>query len=187
MRPDNAEFGITIDFEKGVSDPVKVFFAMAELLAATKEIDRLLFGAIDPALRPDMILEDVEAASITSWVRNKVVAIDDQALKQFDIKQQVGKYAVKAKYKILEYLDEKVSEEERERLRVLREDIYQLAAEERVRHLPLPDRITLADLVKPMDKIQDAKKLLGVGDQVKFLSGGITHFGPRADPAYSGS
>lgn len=176
MKPNDAEFGITIDFERGSSDPVKVFDAMTKLLGGFKDIDRLILGATDPDLEPIMVLEDVEAASITSWVRNKVKAIDDVALKEFDVKQQVGKYAVKAKYRILKYLDQKVVEEEGVRLETLKEDLYKLATENpTARQLPLPNRIPLEDLTKPMDKIQEAKKLIGKNDRIIFKTEHSSH------------
>jgi len=176
MKPDNAEFGITIDFERGTSDPVAVFTAMTKLLSGFKNVDKLILGATDPDLEPIMVLEDVEAASITSWVRNKVEAIDDMALKEFDIKQQVGKYAVKAKYRILRYLDQRVDHEEGARLEALREDLYKLATENpTARTLPLPNRIPLEDLAKPLDEIQDAKKLMGQNDRIIFKTEHDSH------------
>lgn len=176
MKPSDADYGVTIDFERGTSDPVRVFEAMVKALGGFRDIDRLVLGAADPDLTPIMVLEDVEAASITSWVKNKVSAIDDMALKEFDIKQQVGKYAVKAKYRILKYLDERLVKEEVARLETLRDDLYKLATENPTeRKLPLPSRIPLEDLTKPLDKIQDAKRLLGPSDRMIFKDESGTH------------
>ncbi|MEE4012083.1 hypothetical protein V1T76_08485 [Roseibium sp. FZY0029] len=176
MKPADADYGVTIDFERGTSDPVRVFEAMVKALGGFRDIDRLVLGAADPDLTPIMVLEDVEAASITSWVKNKVSAIDDMALKEFDLKQQVGKYAVKAKYLILKYLDERLVKEEAARLETLRDDLYKLSTENPTeRKLPLPSRILLEDLTKPLDKIQDAKRLLGPSDRMIFKDEGGTH------------
>jgi len=65
MKPADADFGVTIDFEKGVSDPVKVFESMAMMLGGLRKIDEVVIGAVDDDLLPTMVLEDVEAASIT--------------------------------------------------------------------------------------------------------------------------
>ncbi|MEL6735863.1 MAG: hypothetical protein AAFO98_08300, partial [Pseudomonadota bacterium] len=70
VKPQDADYGVTIDFDRGTSDPVRVFEAMVKALSGFKEIDRLVLGAIDPDYTPTMVLEDVEAASITSWVKN---------------------------------------------------------------------------------------------------------------------
>jgi hypothetical protein len=175
MRPDEPTFGITIDFQRGEADPVYVFYSMTEILSAVKALDKILIGAVDPELEPTLVLEDVEASSITSWVKNKIVAIDDAALKEFDFKQQIGKYAVMAKYKIIEYLDKREIKEERERLDALRNDLFKLASETKVRRLGLPDAIPLDQLVRPMDKIQDAKRQLPSGSMLIFRSADGEH------------
>ncbi len=176
MKPADADYGVTIDFERGTSDPVRVFEAMVKALAGFKDLDRLVLGAADPELTPVLVLEDVEAASITSWVKNKVAAIDDVALKEFDVKQQIGKYAVKAKYRVMRYLDERLVKEEAARLETLREDLFKLASENpAARTLALPNRIPLEDLARPLDKIQDAKKLLGPTDRMIFKDEDNSH------------
>jgi hypothetical protein len=123
-------------------------------------------GAVDPHVEPIMVLEDVEANSITAWLRNSLRQIDDQALKDFDWRKQVGKYVVKCKYIVLEYLDQKEVKNEGERLRQLQGDLEKLAREPQFRHLPLPMAIPLADLVVPLDRIQDAKSLLEKADRL---------------------
>lgn len=170
MRPKDADIGLTIDFDRGVSNPINVFSAMTEMLSAFHRFDELLLNAVDPKLRPMMVLEEVEAESITSWIRNKIEKIDDQALKEFDIKQQVGVYAVKAKYRIIEYLDERHERNERERLNQLQKDLYVLARENEIGAFPLPGQIPLRQLIPPMDQFQAAKKLLGPHDRVLIKS-----------------
>jgi hypothetical protein len=170
MRPDDADIGIKIDFERGSSDPVRVFTAMTEMLSAFDTFDALLFHAVDPQLRPAMVLEDVESGSMTSWVRNKLEQIDDGALKEFSIKQQLGSYAVKAKYRIMEYLDQKAVVDEAKRLAQLQEDLHKLAQQNAQGPFPLPDRIPLKQLAAPMDQFQGAKRLLGPNDTATIKS-----------------
>lgn len=170
MRPDDADIGIKISFDRGASDPVKVFSAMTDMLSAFRTFDELLYNAVDPSLQPIMVLEDVEAASMTSWIRNKLNKIDDGALKEFSIKQQIGSYAVKAKYRIIQYLDEHAKKEERDRLAQLQGDLYKLAQEHATGTFPLPDRIPLKQLAAPMDQFQAAKQKLGKGEAVTIRS-----------------
>lgn len=170
MRPGDAEFGITIEYVRGESSPLDVFAAMTELLEATSEIDRLFVGSIEPQVEPVLILEDVQAESVTVWVRNKIAAIDDTALREFDPKQQVGKYAVKAKYRVLRYLDEQVEKQERQRLEKLRDDLVQIAGEAGATLIPHAAPIPLPALTKPMDRIQKAKETLGSQDRVTVRS-----------------
>lgn len=170
MRPRDAEFGITIDYVRGESSPLDVFSAMTELLEATSEIDRLFVGSIEPQVEPVLILQDVQSESVTAWVRNALEAVDDTALKEFDAKQQVGKYAVKAKYRILRYLDERDEKHERQRLQKLQDDLMQLAGEAGTTLIPSAAPIPLPALAKPMDRIQKAKETLGPQDRVTVRS-----------------
>lgn len=175
MMPDDADFGITIDFKRGESDPVKVFEAMADIFTAFGQLDRLTLGAVDPSIQPVMVLEDVEAASITGWVKSKIESIDDQALKEFDLKQQFGKYAVKAKYRVLEYLDKREQVLQRRRLEQLQSDLRLLAEQSGIPTRYFDQSIPLRDLVVPLDSIQAAKKLLGHGERLVIRSDGAEY------------
>ena len=166
MKPADADFGVTVDFRKGEADPVKIFEAISELLEGFREFDRVAIGALDSRIEPIMVLEDVEASSITAWVRNKLRQVDDEALKDFDWKKQIGAYAVKAKYIVIEYLDKQEEKNERERLSQLRDDLQKLTKEPQFRHLPLPGPVPLEDLAVPLDRIQEAKQLLSPADRL---------------------
>jgi hypothetical protein len=170
-----SDFGVTIDFAKGKSDPVKVFDALAQMLEGLRTFDDAIIGSIDPHLETTMVLQEVEANSITAWVRNRLRQVDDDALKEFDWKQQVGAYAVKAKYIALDYLDKKAAENENARLEQLRDDLMKIAQDASLRHPPLPATIDLKALATPLDQIQDAKKLLSKRDRVIVKSEGRHH------------
>jgi hypothetical protein len=168
MRPADADFGVTIDFTRGESDPVRVFGAMTDLLSSFSEIDRVLIGAIEPDAEPITVIEDVEAESLTAWLRNKLGKIDDQALKEFDLKKQIGSYAVKAKYRIIRYLDERVKKEEQQRLSQLRSDLEALAAP--LAGQLVPPHVDMKALLPPMNEIQRAKSRLTQGEKVTIKS-----------------
>ena len=170
MKPEDADFGVTIDFQRGVSDPVKIFESMAMMLGAFKELDRVLIGAVDPEAIPTMVLEDVEAASITSWVRTALGKVDDDALKSLDIKKQIGSYAVKAKYKVMKFLDEKETLRKKQELQDLVNNLNTLGVDMPNRVQLFHKQIEAEDLLGPMDQLQDAKKLLGVKDKVYLKS-----------------
>lgn len=168
MRPADAEFGVTIDFVRGESDPVQVFTAMAEMLSAFSEMDRILIGAVAPDAAPITVIEDVEAASITTWIKNKLEKVDDQAIKEFDLKQQIGVYAVKAKYRVLRFLNEREQKEKTQRLQQLQEDLTELAAQSATQLLPPPVNVTA--LIPSMNQVQAAKARLRNGERVTIKS-----------------
>ncbi|MEH3117132.1 MAG: hypothetical protein PGN25_05850 [Methylorubrum populi] len=170
MKPADADLGVTIDFAKGVANPTRVFHALVTVLEGFEALDRLLIGALDPEIQPLMVLEDVEAASITAWTRSKLRQLDDEILKSGDWKKGAGAALVKAKYRTLEYLDARADQQEAKRLVQLRDDLQRIVGEIDVRHLPRPATIELEALVKPLDQIQDAKRELGPQDRLLLKS-----------------
>ncbi len=170
MRPPEVEIGVTVDFNKGESNPARVFHAITLILEGLEELDKIIVAAIDPDLRSSMILEDVESASITAWTKSKINQIDDEVLKSGDWKKAVGAVLLKAKYRAMKYLDEKESKEESKRLLGLRNDLQKLVESAPVRHIAIPAKIELAELVKPLDRIQEGKANLSAGDRLIFKS-----------------
>jgi len=168
MRPEHAEFGVTIDFIRGRSDPVQVFAAMTDLLAGFAGMDRALIGAIAPGAEPVTVIEDVEAASITAWIKSRLEKVEDDALKSLDWKKQVGVYLVKAKYRVIEFLDDRLKAEKQERLKQLRNDLGELAQE--VAPAMFAPEIDPSLLLEAMNKVQAAKGMLTHGERVTIRS-----------------
>lgn len=131
--PPRADFAFEIDFQKGVGPASRVFAATHEFIKACESLDSELVQSIDSSIETVLILEDIQQGSIRRWLRNALTAVDDDALKSLDWKQQVGKYLVKAKYLTLEFLD---GTEGQRSLPDLRRKIQNAAAETDVRHLP---------------------------------------------------
>lgn len=170
MKPPTADFGVTIDFSRGEADPVRVFQSLARILDGFRRLDALMIGALDPDLKTALVLEDVEAGSITAWARNVLRRVDDEALRDIDWRKQVGTYLVKAKHCALEYLDQREQENEKARLVQLRADLQKLASEPDFRFLPRPTQIELPKLAVALDPIQEAKGLLGGADRLVVRS-----------------
>lgn len=168
MRPADADFGVTIDYVRGRSDPVQVFSAMADMLRGFAEVDRVLVGAVAPDTVPMTVIEDVEAASITTWLKNVLKKTDDQAIKEFDIKQQIGAQLVKAKYRVLEFLDKQEEKERRERQETLRRDLEAIGASANLQLVP--PTIDLKALEPAMNNIQQGKARLTQGETVTVQS-----------------
>lgn len=166
MKPVDADFGLTIDFEKGKSDPVKVFESMVKMLNSFRQIDQILTGAVAPEATPIMVLEDIEAASITSWIKTTLNRIDDQAIKEFDPKQVVGALLVKAKHAVIIYLDKRIENEKRESLESLADNLTKLGLDIPRTTVLLPSAIQAKDLVAPLNQIQEAKAILGPNERM---------------------
>lgn len=147
----DADFAFYIDFAKGEGSPSRIFRATSEFIRACERLDHELVRSVDSSIQAVLVLEDVEASSLKTWLRTTLRATDDQALKDLDWKPLIAKYLA------LTWVDE---EGDRPRsLQDLREGIRKLAAETDVRQLPdyaPPSPDALIDAVQGFQNVKDA-------------------------------
>lgn len=169
----NDIFEIKIDFETGSGSPGKVFKSMSKLIDAMQSLDGHLIGAYDNSLDVSLLLEDVQSGSIKSILRNVVEGTPEEALKSGDWKQVLGHYLVQAKYKVLEWLDDRTEISHREDIRPLEEEIKKLAEETDLRHLPAYTVPSAEVLLSDINEIQGSLTDLEENDVVTYrYSGG---------------
>lgn len=126
--------------------------------------------SIDANIEPIMLLEDVEAGSLKIWLRNVLKATDDQALKEVDWKPQVGRYLVRAKYLVLDFVNQRIEVSDANRLAQLRQDLVKLAEETDVRHLPGYAPASASDLITSVTDFSTAKSRLLKRDSIRLIS-----------------
>lgn len=164
--PPPADFAFEVDFQRGVGPASRVFAATHEFIRACENLDAELVQSIDSNIETVLVLEDIEAGSIKTWLRSMLTATNDEALKTLDWRPQVGKYLVKAKYAVLRWTDD----EGTRNLPALREEIRKIAAETDVRHLPdyaPPSPRALIDAVRDFQSVKDN---LVEGDRARFIA-----------------
>lgn len=165
--PPQADFAFEIDFKRGAGPASRVFAATHEFIKACETLDSELVQSIDSSIETVLVLEDIQEGSIRTWLRNALTAVDDDALKTLDWKPQVGKYLVRAKYIMVEFLD---TETDRPSLPDLRARIQQAAADTDVRHLPDYSPPSPTALVQALRQFQEVKDHLVEGDNARLLS-----------------
>lgn len=166
-EPPSADFGFEIDFQRGVGPASRVFTATHDFIRACEALDDELVKSIDHSIETVLILEDIESGSIKTWLRNALVATEDDALKTLDWKPLVGKYLVRAKYAVIRWIDDDTAPRS---LPALSREIQQIAAETDVRHLPDYSAPSPAALVAAVRDFQAVKERLLPGDKAKLLS-----------------
>jgi hypothetical protein len=172
MPPADADFSFRIVFEKGAGDPRRIFDAASELIDGFEELDEAITGSVDAKIRPIMVLEDIEAGSIRVWLSSFLKKIDDQGLKEGELKKAIGPALVDAKYAAIAFLD-KNQDDAKKGADELRETLRGLAVKSDIRKLGDYAPIHEAKLVAALDSFQDAKRLLGPKD--KLLLEAPTH------------
>jgi hypothetical protein len=173
----NADFAIVIDFVPDSPDPARVFRSLTQLINTFEKLDRELVRSIDVNIEPVMLLEDVEAGSLKSWMRSALSSVDDTGLKDLDWKKIVGSYLVKAKYLVIDSLHDE-TEITKEQISGLQRQLLQAAKSTGVKRIPAyiaPSRAILAqsiaDITTSLVAFQDGDKAVFVtrdGDQVEF-------------------
>ena len=82
--PPKADFAFYVDFKRGEGSASRVFSATHDFIRACESLDGELLSSIDSNIETVMVLEDIEAGSLKTWLRNSLRAADDQALKDLD-------------------------------------------------------------------------------------------------------
>ena len=167
--PKNADFAIYIDFQKDAANPQRIFQTADALIRAFQKLDKSLCSTIDSRISPIMMLEEVETGSLKIWLKNALEAADDQALKELDWKPLVGKYLVKAKYLIIDFLNKGQKNENKEGLLELSKKIKEIAQETDVRHLPDYRAPNILELSESIREISAAKVFLDKQDKLQYI------------------
>ncbi len=165
-----SDFCIEIDFDRNLPNPERVFNAMAGLISSLKETDKILINSISSKIEPVMMLENIESGSIKTWLRQVLIETDDDALKNVDWKKQIGKYLVKGKYILLDFLDGKTTITDRKEIEGLQNNLTQLAEDTGVNEFPIYVKPNAVKLLKNMSEISDSVKVLGKTDTAKYIS-----------------
>jgi hypothetical protein len=165
MPPPDADFSFRIAFKKGQGNPRRIFDAASELIDGFSRLDEAIAGSVDVKLQPLMVLEDIKAGSIRVFLSSLLKKIDDEGLRQGEIKKAIGPALVDAKYAAIGWLDKDQASASSGAIE-LRETLRQLAATSDLRHLGDYAPIHEGKLIAALDSIQNAKRLLGPKDKL---------------------
>ena len=163
--PPQADFAFFIDFKKDAAPASRIFSATHDFIKICESLDRELIASIDSNIEPVLMLEDIEASSLKTWVRTALTATNDQALKELDWKVVVGKYLVDAKYLILQWAEK--NDGKQDPLPVINE-IRELASQTDVRHIPDYKPVSPIALINATKGIEKVKDNLVEGDLASF-------------------
>lgn len=123
MPPPNADFSFRISFKKGQGNPRRIFDAAGDLIDGFALLDEAIAGSVDVKLQPLMVLEDIKAGSIRVFLSSLLKKINDEGLRQGEIKKAIGPALVDAKYAVIGWLDK-----DQDRQRAARSNCAKLSA-----------------------------------------------------------
>ena len=169
------DFVFCVDFKKGEGSASRVFLATHEFIRACERLDRELASSIDVNIETVLVLEDVEASSLKTYLRTALHATDDQALKSLNWKPIVGNYLVRAKYLVLQWIED---DDPPGKLPELVVKINEQASNTDVRNIPYYSPVNteaVIDAAKDFDRVKDH---LAAGDEASMIVSAeeIAHF-----------
>jgi hypothetical protein len=166
----SVDFGIRIEFDRDSPDPARVFRAMSGMIDSFQNLDRTLVNSIDVSIEPVLMLEDIEARSLITWLRAALSSIDDEALKSGDWKKIVGSYLARAKFVILRFLEDKEKLPSRDEIERLQGELAVAAQETGVKWIPAYIPVPLPRLLANIQSVNEAVSQLGQKDKATFMS-----------------
>ena len=180
LLPDG-DFSFYIDFKKGEGSASRVFAATQAFIEACERLDAALIRSIHSDIETIVVLEDIEAASLKTVLRNILNIADDTALKSGNWKKVIGNYLVQAKYAMLRWTNTETKLLTGPDLATLGMKIKQIAAETEALHIPSytpPTPHTLITGIKDFEHVKDhlaaedrAAMILPSGEQADFNLG----------------
>lgn len=166
----NSDFCITIDFNKKSENPSRVFQTMTELIQSFQKFDSNLIKGIDTKLEPTILLEDVETGSLKTWLTSVLNGIPDEALKTADWKQIVGHYLVRAKYIVLNRIEDRVDITDAKIIEEIQNDLVEEARLTDIKLLPHYEPLPIPKLIKSIEQINNSLRHLNEEDKAYFES-----------------
>lgn len=170
MKKPEADFCIYIDFDKNTPEPSRIFKAMTELIDSFQEIDKTLVSLIDNKIDTVLLLEDIQAGSLKTWLKNVLTALDDEGIKNLNWKPLIGKYLVKAKYILLDMMNKRTTITDRKEIIQAQNDLLRLAEDTGVKRIPAYAPITPQKIIESLGKINGAIKNLSNKDKATYIT-----------------
>lgn len=166
----NADFCITVDFERESESPSRVFRTMTGLIESFESLDRVLVESVDVNIRPVMLLEDIETGSLRAWLRAQLERVPDDAIGTLDWKRIVGQYLVRSKYALLNWTSGRARISNRREVLGLQQDLQQLAEETGVNAIPAYAPPEAKRLLTSMQGVSEALSHLRPHDKARLLT-----------------
>lgn len=171
MTEHPSAYSIKIDFQKGTPDPARIFDAAGSYIRAFQGMDESLLYPFDvPGVRSIVLLEDIQSGSLLTLLRTVLEGVDDEALKELDWKKAVGAYLVRAKHRMIAYIDKKEKITDASEIIEIPAEIVEDAMTTEIFHLPHYERPPIRGIISDLSMISRASQRLLRGDAAMLIS-----------------
>jgi hypothetical protein len=142
---------------------------MTNLIEACEFIDAHLAATLGATIKPVLLLEGIESASIVTWLRSVVQSVDDEALKSGDYKKLIGTYLVTGKASVVKFLEKRETVSNAQEMYDLQQVIHQAALETNI-PLALEPPMPISNVAESVLALSDATSPLNAEDKVYYVS-----------------
>ena len=168
--PPPTDFGIELEFEPNSGDPSRIFRTMTGLIEACETIDQDLAASINIAAKPVLVLQNIEASSLTAWLKYVLESVDDDALKSLDWKKAVGAYLVKGKRRMVEFLGSRSTIKRAGEIYELQAELGEVVDETGLTQISLSSPIPAPRVAEGLRLLSQATTPLTPGDKAQFVT-----------------
>jgi hypothetical protein len=170
VMTDSIDFAIRLDFERNSEEPSRIFRTMTGLIEACETIDTDLAASISIKVTPVLVLQEIQAGSLTSRLTYILKSIDDEALAHLDWKKIVGAYLVKCKRRLVEYIEKRSTIEEASEIYTLQDVLGQAVDEAGLILISLNSPLPAPRVAEHLRLLSDATRPLIPGDTAQFVT-----------------
>jgi hypothetical protein len=143
---------------------------MSQLIDALQGIDRQLIRSIDSSIEPILMLVDIVAGSLRTWLRSQLTIVSDDVLKEGDWKKLLGLYLIRTKYVIIKWLDGRAVITSRAEVEDLERELLAAAEDTHVRRIPAYRPIQRKALLDGIQEISTALAHLEQPDTASLIT-----------------
>jgi hypothetical protein len=152
-------FAIKVDFNKEQTNPSKMFLALSSLTKALESTDQSLIKTFNLSIEPITLVEDIRQGSVLIWLRNLLESIDDEAIKDLEVKKAIGAYLVKAKYIVIDFINKRTEIKSIEEIDYLNAELVKEATNTGVNSLSIYSSTNSLDLLNNIKLINESIEL----------------------------
>ena len=175
-------FELVVEFKRDSGDPSRVFKTMTGLIESVQSLDQHLSYSVGPSVKTTLILQDIQASSLKAKLKNIIVEIPDEALKQAEIKPILGHFLVKAKHRVIDWCSDRKQVADKDEIKQLQSEIKQLAQETDVKQLPAYTEPDTESLLIDINSIRNALQNLEADDYARYESEeGVSKFNKQME------
>lgn len=167
-----SEYVVKIDFQRKSEQPTRVFKAMAEIIDTLYKIDMDLAKSFFffTEIKPRLILDDIEVGSLKARLCTIIKALDDDGIRELNLKKIVGSFLLKAKYRILKFLEDKREISNIEQVQELENEILSSVKEVNINILPVYIPVPMQKLLEHLVSLSNATNYLSPQDIAFYVS-----------------